>query len=642
MFCSQQLQDQGNLEDLKRAEKLKKQKEEEFHELERLVRNTTGTKGDSYRNYRKKAGVLLTIDKAEYDRLYSNRQMFLENCLDNYLKCLITCDDYDSDATRFSSLWLEHSTNEGANAAAQKAPLENVASRKFIPMMNQLSSRLLNDEDQFQTLLFNLIFRICKDHPYHGMYQILALERQVIRRDNKDPSAVGRQVAAKRMLKMLAGDETASVLTHNIITATQYFINLAQERVEKKLSSVSFKKLLPRNWKHFDQDIPKCRIPPPTMRVEVRSDCSYAKTPFMKMFEPDIGIASGISMPKILACRASNGLRYKLLVKGGNDDLRQDAIMEQVFEQVSELLQKSRITRQRNLGIRTYKVVPLSTTSGIIEFVLHTVPLHEYLLPAHQNYRPKDWRAPQCRNEIQKAQEKPREARVKVFEQVMKHFQPVMRFFFFHKFIGPDDWFSKRLAYTRSTAAISILGHILGLGDRHGHNILLDERSGEVVHIDLGVAFEQGRVLPVPEVVPFRLTRDIVDGMGITKTEGVFQRCCEFTLSVLRDEAHNIMTILDVLRYDPLYSWTISPVRAKKMQDELSVKGEAGEGGGGAGGVKKAGETTNASEADRALTVVMKKLSKTLSVQATVNELVTEATDVKNLAVLYGGWAAYV
>lgn len=39
-----------------------------------------------------------------------------------------------------------------------------------------------------------------------------------------------------------------------------------------------------------------------------------------------------------------------------------------------------------------------------------------------------------------------------------------------------------------------------------------------------GVAFEQGKVLPTPETVPFRLTRDIVDGMGITGVEGVFRR----------------------------------------------------------------------------------------------------------------------
>lgn len=32
----------------------------------------------------------------------------------------------------------------------------------------------------------------------------------------------------------------------------------------------------------------------------------------------------------------------------------------------------------------------------------------------------------------------------------------------------------------------------------------------------IGVAFEQGKMLRVPELVPFRLTRDIEDAMGIT------------------------------------------------------------------------------------------------------------------------------
>jgi len=39
-----------------------------------------------------------------------------------------------------------------------------------------------------------------------------------------------------------------------------------------------------------------------------------------------------------------------------------------------------------------------------------------------------------------------------------------------------------------------------------------------------GIAFEQGHILPTPETVPFRLTRDIVDGMGVTGVEGVFRR----------------------------------------------------------------------------------------------------------------------
>ena len=50
------------------------------------------------------------------------------------------------------------------------------------------------------------------------------------------------------------------------------------------------------------------------------------------------------------------------------------------------------------------------------------------------------------------------------------------------------------MRYTRSTAVSSIVGHILGIGDRHSHNILLHEKTGEVVHIDFGIVFESGKV----------------------------------------------------------------------------------------------------------------------------------------------------
>jgi ataxia telangiectasia mutated family protein len=326
-----------------------------------------------------------------------------------------------------------------------------------------------------------------------------------------------------------------------------------------------------------------------------------------------------------------------LQVKGGEvgkeDDLRQDAIMEQVFEQVSDLLRTNRQTRQRNLSIRTYKVLPLTSIAGIIEFVPNTIPLHEYLLPAHVRYYPNGYTGSKCRAEISEVQTSPHATRITKYKKVAENFPPVMRHFFTEKFNNPDEWFVKRLAYTRSTAASSILGYVLGIGDRHGHNILLDSQSGEVVHIDLGVAFEMGRVLQIPEIVPFRLTRDIVDGMGITKTEGVFRRCCEFTLEALRKEAYSIMTILDVLRYDPLYNWSISPVRLAKLQEGQNVSQEEQN-------VDKPVEkegVNNELEADRALTVVNKKLSKTLSVTATVNDLINQAKDENNLALLYSG-----
>ena len=50
------------------------------------------------------------------------------------------------------------------------------------------------------------------------------------------------------------------------------------------------------------------------------------------------------------------------------------------------------------------------------------------------------------------------------------------------------------------------MGYLLGLGDRHLDNILLDKQTGQVVHIDYNIVFDKGQQLRVPEIVPFRLT----------------------------------------------------------------------------------------------------------------------------------------
>ena len=57
-----------------------------------------------------------------------------------------------------------------------------------------------------------------------------------------------------------------------------------------------------------------------------------------------------------------------------------------------------------------------------------------------------------------------------------------------------EAWHTARTLYTRSCAVNSIVGHILGIGDRHTSNILVHTKTGEVVHIDFGIVFEQGKV----------------------------------------------------------------------------------------------------------------------------------------------------
>lgn len=62
----------------------------------------------------------------------------------------------------------------------------------------------------------------------------------------------------------------------------------------------------------------------------------------------------------------------------------------------------------------------------------------------------------------------------------------------------------------------------------------------------LGIAFEQGKVLPTPETVPFRLTRDVVDGMGLSGVEGVFRRfvICVITSTLKKEKLKIVLSAI--------------------------------------------------------------------------------------------------
>ena len=57
-----------------------------------------------------------------------------------------------------------------------------------------------------------------------------------------------------------------------------------------------------------------------------------------------------------------------------------------------------------------------------------------------------------------------------------------------------------------------------------------------------------------------------MDGMGVTGVEGVFRRCCEKTMQVMRDNAEALLTIVQVLLHDPLSHWSLSPQQALSIQ----------------------------------------------------------------------------
>ena len=314
VFCDQQLQDPDSLEDLERLRKLSKDKAEEVKSAKKLYRDAA-TPHDKKKSldYLTKQESWLRLDEEEFQRHNSSRDEFLRQCLENYLLSLAASDDHDGNALRFSALWLEHSEETLANEAVSKYR-NGVPSRKFAPLMNQLASRLQNTSVKFQQLLFDIVLQICTEHPYHGMYQIYAGANS--RANPRDESAVSRKSATLKIADRLGKQATTEHIWLAIHATNKYYVNLAGEKDESRYKTgrkISLKdsQALGRLQASFN----KYKVPPPTMQIELSPGLDYSDIPHIVRLEPQMTIASGVSLPKIITALGSNGAKFKQLVR---------------------------------------------------------------------------------------------------------------------------------------------------------------------------------------------------------------------------------------------------------------------------------------------------------------------------------------
>jgi len=185
---------------------------------------------------------------------------------------------------------------------------------------------------------------------------------------------------------------------------------------------------------------------------------------------------------------------------------------------------------------------------------------------------------------------------------------------------------------------MSMVGFILGLGDRHCENILLDTNTGSVVHVDFNCLFEKGKLLEIPERVPFRLTQNILDGFGITGAEGVYRIACEITMGLLRENKDTLMTVLDPFIHDPLVEWEDEKRKIERQTSRRHAHNKP--------------TIELRALAKNALSLIEKKLrgiyrtskdrvEKEVSTSNLVQMLIQEATDSANLGKMYPGWAPW-
>lgn len=155
----------------------------------------------------------------------------------------------------------------------------------------------------------------------------------------------------------------------------------------------------------------------PTLSLPVQPSGNYNNVIGVQKYQEKCEFVGGVNAPKKIICVGTDGVQRRQLVKG-KDDLRQDAVMQQVFTVMNTLLRTCKETKRRNLRIRTYKVVPLTQRSGVLEWCDNTVPISTILIGnshapgIHKRYYPRDLTAVETRDKMKNVAQKSNEVRV--------------------------------------------------------------------------------------------------------------------------------------------------------------------------------------------------------------------------------------
>ncbi|KAK9241824.1 armadillo-type protein [Lipomyces tetrasporus] len=409
-------------------------------------------------------------------------------------------------------------------------------------------------------------------------------------------------------------------------------------------------------------------------------------------FSPTFTVISSKQRPRRLTIKGSDGQDYQYLLKG-HEDIRQDSLVMQLFGLVNTLLSANSECFKRHLNIQQYSAIPLSPKSGLIGWVKDTDTFH-VLIREYRDSR-KILLNIEHRIMLQMAPDYDHLTliqKVEVFMYALDNTtgQDLYRVLWL-KSRSSEAWLDRRTTYTRSLAVMSMVGYILGLGDRHPSNLMLDQHTGKVIHVDFGDCFEAAILREkYPEKVPFRLTRMLTYAMEVSGIEGSFRITCENVMRVLRDNKESLMAILEAFAHDPLINWGFNlpqpdrpsqalggpyPTDGASRNSTMNIAGNVSgsmsnrERKGSIIGVSPSGldrrrpqideeqvvnlELQNQLDSRNArATVVLKRISdkltgndfkqpKELDVPHQVDKLIQQATSVENLCQHYIGWCSF-
>ena len=277
----------------------------------------------------------------------------------------------------------------------------------------------------------------------------------------------------------------------------------------------------------------------------------HSGRPVVKIVEFDhvFHVIQSKQRPRRMALKGSDGASYAYALKG-HEDIRQDERVMQLFGLVNTLLTNDADSFKRHLKIQRFPAIPLSQSSGLLGWVPNSDTLHNLI----KEYRETRRILLNIEHRIMLQMAPAYDhltlmQKVEVFGYAMDNTtgKDLYRILWL-KSKSSESWLERRTNYTRSLAVMSMVGYILGLGDRHPSNLMLDRITGNIIHIDFGDCFEVAMHREkFPERVPFRLTRMLTFAMEVSNIEGSFRITCEAVMRVIRDNKESLIAVLEAV-----------------------------------------------------------------------------------------------
>ena len=526
--------------------------------------------------------------------------------------------------------FLSHMTAQrkkllAAVQAQIKKYLERLPAWYFYTALSQVVARICHPNPTTADLLVDIVAKVVLKHTPQALWTLLAMTKSRSSADRvKQGMACQLRTVAYCGEHTTDGKEMKEAIQQGQRLSDQ-LLRVCEGDIPPKTSYVNISKHLGFNHKLATTALAMpiesaltASLPTGTSSTPHKHKAFSADHVRMVVFLEEVQVLASLMRPRKISIRGSDGNVYALLCKP-KDDLRKDQRLMEFNAMINRALKKDADSSKRRLYIKTYAVTPLNEECGLIEWIDNLRTLRDILLKSYsqKNIIPK---YPDIRDQLNEAISAPN--KLPIFtNKLLRQYPPVFYEWFIEMFPEPGSWFAARLRYTRSCAVMSIVGHVLGLGDRHGENILFEEGSGGTFHVDFNCLFDKGLTFEKPELVPFRLTHNMVDAMGAYKYEGPFRKSAELTMGICRQNEETLMTILESFLYDP----TTDFIGKKKKRDPLVPDTPEGVLESVRGKVRGflAGE------------------SVPLSVEGYVDELIRQATDPFKLASMYIGWCPF-